>query len=128
MSVLFGSVRASNTINERAWGLSIMETSALCTKRAEATPNPPAFKVTSLADPSQEMAKENRRDSDALADVRPNPKQSADQQRTLRGRFLMFPSCVGVTSKANHMSHHLNQREMAAWVSTPPSRTPQCSK
>src|SRR5262249_4424494 len=110
MSVLFTSVRASNTINVRAAGLSNMEISALCMKRLAAAPNPPAFKVTSLAVPSQLIAKVNRRDSDALADVRASPMKSAEPQRTLRRRFLMFPSCVGVASKLTHLSHHLNHK------------------
>src|SRR5262245_48829039 len=93
-SVLFGSVRASNTINERLSGLSNMAISAPCTRRVWETPNPPALKVTSLNCPSQAKEKLNRRDSAALADVRANPKKSADQQRTLRRRFLMSPSSV----------------------------------
>src|SRR5262245_41863637 len=126
-SVLFGSVRASNTINERLSGLSNMAISAPCRKRVVETPNPPAFKVTSLNCPSQMKAKLTRRDSDALADVRANPKRSADQQRTLRRRFLISPSCVE-SHQLNHMSHHL--RETAAAVSTLPipSRTHGRSK
>src|SRR5262249_21958888 len=103
-SVLVASVRASNTRNERLSGLSNRTTSAPCTKRLAPPPIPPAFKVTSLNCPSQAKEKLNRRDSAALADVRANPKKSADQQKTLRRRFLMSPSLCGVTSTRSHVT------------------------